>query len=419
MKRKQLQPPRVNPSGKVGQKIMQRKQLQPTCQSGKVLNPATGRCVNKTGVIGQKIMKRKQLQPPRVNPSGKVGQKIMQRKQLQPTCQSGKVLNPATGRCVIKTGKIGQQIMQKSTGKQPYTGQKKIVQKSTGKQPYTGQKQAPGKIGQKIMQKSTGKQPYTGQKKIVQKSTGKQPYTGQKQAPGKIGQKIIPYASMRIKATTWNGARYDNKYKTTVNPDKMCKEHGQFQDFVLLQEADSSTFRPFQAAGFACTEGMRGTAICYKSARFTPTAKKETHKLDNPSRSGTAWALGQKFYDKYSKKTISVVTVHAGHNKNYHDKKKENESLRTFVRSMGDADVHILGGDFNEMTTVVDSNTIGAGFSTRDTHKMGANSKIGVKGKGFTSARSSPASSSGGHPTWHSKWGSDHDAIKLTVDLKQ
>ena len=337
---------------------------------------------------------------PKVKPSGKVGQKIMQRKQLQPSCQSGKVLNPDTGRCVIKTGKIGKKIMQKSTGKQPYTSQKKIVQKSTGKQPYTSQK------------------------KIVQKSTGKQPYTGQKQASGKIGKRIIPYtvqkqASRTLRATTWNGARYDKKYKTTVNPDKMCKEHGQFQDFVLLQEADSSTFRPFQAAGFACTEGIRGTAICYKSARFTPTAKKETHKLDNPSRSGTAWALGQKFYDKYSKKTISVVTVHAGHNKNYHDKKKERESLRSFVRSMGDADVHILGGDFNEMTTVVDLNTIGAGFSTRETHKMGANSKIGVKGNGFTNARSSPASSNGGHPTWHSKWGSDHDAIKLTVDLKQ
>ena len=198
----------------------------------------------------------------------------------------------------------------------------------------------------------------------------------------------------------------------------MCKEHGQFRDFVLLQEADRSTFRPFQAAGFACTKGKQGTAICYKSARFNPTAKEQRRKLDNPSRSGTAWALGQKFYDKYSEKTISVVTVHAGHNKNEHDKKKEKESLKTFVKSMGDADVHILGGDFNEMTTVVGPNTIGEGFSTRDTHGMGANGKIGVKGTGFTNASSWPASSSGGHPASHSKWGSDHDAITLTVDLK-
>ena len=45
------------------------------------------------------------------------------------------------------------------------------------------------------------------------------------------------------------------------------------------------------------------------------------------------------------------------------------------------------------MTTVVGPNTIGEGFSTRDTHGMGANGKIGVKGNGFTNASSWPASS--------------------------
>lgn len=59
------------------------------CSPGKIINPKTGRCVLKTGAIGKKILKEQ--------------------------CNSKqKILNPSTGRCVSKSGAIGRKIMKKT-----------------------------------------------------------------------------------------------------------------------------------------------------------------------------------------------------------------------------------------------------------------------------------------------------------------
>lgn len=57
----------------------------PECAPDKVINPATGRCVSRTGKIGMAL--------------------------LQKQCKPDQVVNPATGRCVNKNGKIGREII--------------------------------------------------------------------------------------------------------------------------------------------------------------------------------------------------------------------------------------------------------------------------------------------------------------------
>lgn len=57
------------------------------CPPDKIINPATGRCVLKTGKIGRTI--------------------------LQTPCPPDKVRNPTTKRCVKKTGAIGKTLQQK------------------------------------------------------------------------------------------------------------------------------------------------------------------------------------------------------------------------------------------------------------------------------------------------------------------
>jgi hypothetical protein len=72
-----------------------------TCPAGKILNPDTGRCVLRTGKIGQEVLRRKK------SPKS-ASRKSASRKSA---CPSGKILNPDTGRCVLRTGKIGQKVL--------------------------------------------------------------------------------------------------------------------------------------------------------------------------------------------------------------------------------------------------------------------------------------------------------------------
>jgi len=59
-----------------------------SCPPDKILNPATKRCVSKTGAIGKKLME-----------------------VVKNHCPHDKILNPATKRCVSKTGVIGKKLM--------------------------------------------------------------------------------------------------------------------------------------------------------------------------------------------------------------------------------------------------------------------------------------------------------------------
>ena len=81
------------------------------CPAEKILNPDTGRCVLRTGKIGQEVLRRKK------------SQKSASRKS---TCPSGKILNPDTGRCVLRTGKIGQHVLAHKGARKTGLGHKRV-----------------------------------------------------------------------------------------------------------------------------------------------------------------------------------------------------------------------------------------------------------------------------------------------------
>ena len=113
------------------------------CPPNKVLNPATGRCVLKTGAIGKKILAAQAKTSPQKQPAAKkaapqkqpaaysslvIAKKASPQKpaakkaapqkpaaQKQIICPPDKILNPATGRCVKKTGPVGKKLL----GQQP------------------------------------------------------------------------------------------------------------------------------------------------------------------------------------------------------------------------------------------------------------------------------------------------------------
>ena len=82
---------------------------KPCKQPNKIRNPATGKCVSKTGPTGKKILAAKRTKTPKRKPS------------VKKACPSDKVMNPATGRCVSKSGPTGKKILasKSSKGRKP------------------------------------------------------------------------------------------------------------------------------------------------------------------------------------------------------------------------------------------------------------------------------------------------------------
>jgi len=70
---------------------------------GKILNPATGRCVKRDGAIGKKLLA--------VQRHGAI--------KSSSKCDKDKVLNPATGRCVKRDGAIGKKLLANVTPVDP------------------------------------------------------------------------------------------------------------------------------------------------------------------------------------------------------------------------------------------------------------------------------------------------------------
>ena len=109
------------------------------CSNDKIMNPTTGRCVLKTGKIGIEILKIQKSKK-----SKKSHKKMVE-------CSNDKIMNPKTGRCVSKTGKIGLEILKTQ---KPHKPQKKMSECSDDKiiNPKTGKcVLKTGKIGVEIL----------------------------------------------------------------------------------------------------------------------------------------------------------------------------------------------------------------------------------------------------------------------------
>ena len=63
------------------------------CPAGKIINPASGRCVDRDGKKGKEILKSRK------------------KKSSTKKCSAGKIINPASGRCVDRDGKKGKEIL--------------------------------------------------------------------------------------------------------------------------------------------------------------------------------------------------------------------------------------------------------------------------------------------------------------------
>jgi hypothetical protein len=81
------------------------------CPNDKIINPATGRCVSKTGAIGKALEKKEKKKSPTKKISTSSKKEKEKEKEKEETCPSDKIINPATGRCVSKTGLVGKSIL--------------------------------------------------------------------------------------------------------------------------------------------------------------------------------------------------------------------------------------------------------------------------------------------------------------------
>ena len=127
---------------------------------------------------------------------------------------------------------------------------------------------------------------------------------------------------------------------------------------------------------------------------------------DGWHRNGTA--IAQKFRCTEKGKVVKVVNVHAGHNGtpghvHWRSALGAKKDILKLKRRSGNADVTLVGGDFNEMTELVGKGVVGEGVRHESTHSMGPNDKAGCEGHSMLSAFSWPQRG----------FGSDHYAVKI------
>ena len=96
------------------------------CPAGKILNPDTGRCVLRTGKIGQEVLRRKKSPKSASHKSASHKSASHKSASHKSTCPSGKILNPDTGRCVLRTGKIGQEVLAHTGARKTGLGHKRV-----------------------------------------------------------------------------------------------------------------------------------------------------------------------------------------------------------------------------------------------------------------------------------------------------
>ena len=80
------------------------------CPPGSFRNPATNRCVKKSGALGKKILK----DHPSLRSRSPVLIAVRRPRQLRvrkSPCSPGKIRNPATNRCVDRFGRVGKKIV--------------------------------------------------------------------------------------------------------------------------------------------------------------------------------------------------------------------------------------------------------------------------------------------------------------------
>jgi len=119
-----------------------------SCPPDKILNPASGRCVLRTGAIGKKLVAKEKANGKR--PANGLPTPPPAPPAAAP-CPPNKILNPATKKCVLRTGAIGKKLVakEKANGKRPANGPandrgRKVTTRTGLTLVMTGEKDAKG-----------------------------------------------------------------------------------------------------------------------------------------------------------------------------------------------------------------------------------------------------------------------------------
>ena len=196
-----------------------------TCGSGKIRNPASGRCVGKHGKIGREILRRGGAPLP-VRMTGKKRPKA---------CGSGKIRNPASGRCVGKHGKIGREILRRGGAPLPVrmTGKKRPKACGSGKirNPASGRCVGKhGKIGREILRRGTllkhedkalSEPEFLGARTAIERDCFLKSYKSK--AIPKKRVNILQSSSFTVRYSRLGGI-IDIRPKATVNKAKLIKK---------------------------------------------------------------------------------------------------------------------------------------------------------------------------------------------------
>lgn len=89
------------------------------CSSDKICNPTSGRCVLKTGKIGLSLAALSLDDKPLAREPSFNTWLPNKNTQCKKPCSSDKICNPASGKCVLKTGKIGKALSSTVTSVKP------------------------------------------------------------------------------------------------------------------------------------------------------------------------------------------------------------------------------------------------------------------------------------------------------------
>ena len=84
---------------------------QARCPPGKILNPATNKCVKRDGAIGRRILAAQGGSRAAAAPRASSPRRPAARAASRGDCPPGKIRNPATGRCVKRDGPTGRRIL--------------------------------------------------------------------------------------------------------------------------------------------------------------------------------------------------------------------------------------------------------------------------------------------------------------------
>jgi hypothetical protein len=146
--------PRIS-SKKLSPKKKSPKKSPKKCKSDEILNPATKRCVKKSGKIGRELLKNVSNKRSSKKKSPRVSSKNVSPKKKLPAkkkCKSDEILNSATNRCVKKSGKIGRELLKNISSIKKKSLPKKKCTSDEILNPATNRcVKKGGKIGKKLL----------------------------------------------------------------------------------------------------------------------------------------------------------------------------------------------------------------------------------------------------------------------------